>query len=357
MQAMKTGALIRAAVRMGAILGGADDERSLQLTDYAEAAGRAFQLADDILDVTASPEAMGKATGKDAGAGKQTLVARIGVDAARRRLGDLVHDAITALTPFGPEADGLRADRPLFRHARELSRWAIDNRPAPTASARPESCSHRRSSVIRPRSRASPYRPTASHLPTSDLLGSRCPSRYRGTCLRSTHRPSPALFAPTTMLRSLARSERVDAGHFACRASASQPSAARPARARATASRRSRHGMLLEVDDGPSPPAMACAGRTPSAWRRASSDCAEVVADACGRLVLRVAPAGRHAPPGGRARRRLMRPTPHVSATSSVSSCSQPARRIDVLDAELVAGIREGGDESKPSRPQHAWRL
>jgi farnesyl diphosphate synthase len=108
MQAMKTGALIRASVRMGAILGGADNDALGHLTAYAEAAGRAFQLADDLLDVTASAEAMGKATGKDAGAGKQTLVARIGVEAARRHLGTIVHDAITALTPFGPEADTLR---------------------------------------------------------------------------------------------------------------------------------------------------------------------------------------------------------------------------------------------------------
>jgi farnesyl diphosphate synthase len=108
MQAMKTGALIRAAVRMGAILGGADNDTLGHLTAYADAAGRAFQLADDLLDVTASPEAMGKATGKDAEAGKQTLVARIGVEQARRHLGTIVHDAITALTPFGPEADTLR---------------------------------------------------------------------------------------------------------------------------------------------------------------------------------------------------------------------------------------------------------
>jgi len=108
MQAMKTGALIRASVRMGAILGGADNDTLGHLTAYAEAAGRAFQVADDLLDVTASPEAMGKATGKDADRGKQTLVGRIGIEAARRHLGDMVHDAITALTPFGPEADGLR---------------------------------------------------------------------------------------------------------------------------------------------------------------------------------------------------------------------------------------------------------
>ena len=109
LQAMKTGALIRAAIRMGAILAGADRDTLGHLTAYAEAAGRAFQLADDLLDVTASTEAMGKATGKDAGRNKQTLVSVLGADAARRHLGDIVHDAITALTPFGPQADTLRA--------------------------------------------------------------------------------------------------------------------------------------------------------------------------------------------------------------------------------------------------------
>jgi farnesyl diphosphate synthase len=108
MQAMKTGALIRASVRMGAILAGADNEALGALTEYAEALGRAFQLADDLLDVTASSDTMGKATGKDRGSNKQTLVARVGIDAARRHLGDMVHDAITALTRFGPEADTLR---------------------------------------------------------------------------------------------------------------------------------------------------------------------------------------------------------------------------------------------------------
>ena len=114
MQAMKTGALIRAAVRMGGILGGADAEALAHLTDYAEAAGRAFQLADDILDVTASAATLGKATGKDAGRGKQTIVARIGVEAAQRQLGETIHDALTALLPFDERADGLRATARFF---------------------------------------------------------------------------------------------------------------------------------------------------------------------------------------------------------------------------------------------------
>ncbi|HHS83196.1 MAG TPA: polyprenyl synthetase family protein [Devosia sp.] len=114
MQAMKTGALIRAAVRMGAILGGANTQQLKALTLFGEEAGRAFQLADDILDVTASPEQMGKATGKDAARTKPTLVSRIGLAAARRNLGDTIHHALTALSMFGPEADGLRATARYF---------------------------------------------------------------------------------------------------------------------------------------------------------------------------------------------------------------------------------------------------
>ena len=109
MQKMKTGALIRAAVRLGALIGGAGPDAMTALTHYGEAAGRAFQLADDILDLTATPEQMGKATHKDTARNKPTLVARIGLDAAQRHLGDQIHHALSALSIFGPEADGLRA--------------------------------------------------------------------------------------------------------------------------------------------------------------------------------------------------------------------------------------------------------
>jgi len=114
MQAMKTGALIRASVRMGAVLGGASQTELLALTRFAEAAGRAFQLADDILDVTATTAVLGKATGKDAGQNKQTLVSRIGVAAAAEQLTRTVEEAIEALAPFGPEADTLRQTARFF---------------------------------------------------------------------------------------------------------------------------------------------------------------------------------------------------------------------------------------------------
>jgi farnesyl diphosphate synthase len=109
LQAMKTGALIAAAVDMGAILGHARPGQRLALASYSQALGAAFQVADDILDVEASTEALGKAAGKDADANKATLVAAIGLEAARAERDRLADDAMAALKPFGPEADMLRA--------------------------------------------------------------------------------------------------------------------------------------------------------------------------------------------------------------------------------------------------------
>ncbi len=108
LQAMKTGALMAASVEMGAILGRASRAQRTALAGYAQALGAAFQVADDILDVEASAEALGKATGKDAGANKATLVAAIGLEAAREERDRLVQDAVEALRRFGPEADMLR---------------------------------------------------------------------------------------------------------------------------------------------------------------------------------------------------------------------------------------------------------
>lgn len=114
MQQMKTGALIRASVRMGAMLGGANAAQLANLTAYAEATGWAFQLGDDILDETATPDQMGKATGKDSERGKSTLVARLGVEAAKQQLAETVSKALAALDGFGEEADGLRATAKYF---------------------------------------------------------------------------------------------------------------------------------------------------------------------------------------------------------------------------------------------------
>ncbi len=101
LQAMKTGALLAAAVDMGAVLGGAGPDARAALAAYGRAVGAAFQIADDILDLEGSAEAMGKAVGKDDGAGKATLVAALGRAAAGALLADLVRDAQAALIPFG----------------------------------------------------------------------------------------------------------------------------------------------------------------------------------------------------------------------------------------------------------------
>ncbi|WP_048645192.1 polyprenyl synthetase family protein [Nitratireductor soli] len=108
LQAMKTGALIRYACEAGAIIGGAGDADRERLGEFGAAIGLAFQLADDLLDLTASSETMGKATGKDAAAGKATLASLHGVDWARRQLRGLVAQAEDTLVPFAERAEGLR---------------------------------------------------------------------------------------------------------------------------------------------------------------------------------------------------------------------------------------------------------
>jgi farnesyl diphosphate synthase len=108
LQAMKTGALLHAAVMMGATHAGADAASCAALSLYAKAVGAAFQIADDILDVESSSEAMGKATAKDADAGKGTLVTLLGLGAAKAERDRLVKQAIAALAGFGSEADILR---------------------------------------------------------------------------------------------------------------------------------------------------------------------------------------------------------------------------------------------------------
>ena len=103
---MKTGALIRYACEAGAILGGASVEQRRALATYGERLGRAFQIADDLLDVEGEAATVGKATGKDAG--KATLVSIMGVSAAKAELAKLEADALAALHSFGARADILR---------------------------------------------------------------------------------------------------------------------------------------------------------------------------------------------------------------------------------------------------------
>jgi farnesyl diphosphate synthase len=108
LQAMKTGALIRFACEAGAIVGAAAPADRERLGEYGAAIGLAFQLADDLLDLTADAGQLGKATGKDAAAGKATLAGLHGEAWARRQLAGLIAQADAVLEPFGARAALLR---------------------------------------------------------------------------------------------------------------------------------------------------------------------------------------------------------------------------------------------------------
>ena len=116
LHSMKTGALIRAAVQLGARCGralSADEARALDA--YAAAAGLAFQVVDDVLDVEGSAATLGKTAGKDAAQHKATFVSLLGVDAAKARARSLRDEAHGALEPFGAVAVRLR----------ELADWIV----------------------------------------------------------------------------------------------------------------------------------------------------------------------------------------------------------------------------------------
>ncbi len=109
LHACKTGALIRCAVRCGALMGGANGTQLEALTRYGESIGLAFQIADDILDVVSTTEVLGKAVGSDEANRKSTYPALVGLEKARTLAEHAVAEAVDALDGFGPEADTFRA--------------------------------------------------------------------------------------------------------------------------------------------------------------------------------------------------------------------------------------------------------
>jgi farnesyl diphosphate synthase len=109
LQQLKTGALLSAAVEMGAILGRVPPEGRSHLRGYARDIGLAFQIVDDLLDHEGDEAAAGKALRKDAEAGKQTFVSLLGPDRARAQARMLVDQAIAHLGSHGEEAEMLRA--------------------------------------------------------------------------------------------------------------------------------------------------------------------------------------------------------------------------------------------------------
>ncbi|MBI5193282.1 MAG: polyprenyl synthetase family protein [Nitrospirae bacterium] len=105
---MKTGALIRVAVRAGGVAGGGTEDQLTALTTYAEKIGLAFQIADDILDVEGTPEETGKATGKDSRQNKNTYPALLGLEESKTLEHKLITEAVDALKGFDEKAEPLR---------------------------------------------------------------------------------------------------------------------------------------------------------------------------------------------------------------------------------------------------------
>ena len=107
MHRMKTGALLEASILLGGIVAGASSTTREGLTRYAGAIGLAFQVADDILDVTADTATLGKTAGKDALENKPTYVSTLGLEGSRNLLQELREEARAALLPLGPSAASL----------------------------------------------------------------------------------------------------------------------------------------------------------------------------------------------------------------------------------------------------------
>jgi geranylgeranyl diphosphate synthase type II len=104
----KTGALIEASVVAGGQCAGAGEDRLRALRHYGAALGLAFQIVDDILDVTGTTHELGKSAGKDERAGKATFPALLGLEASRARAHELADRALASLRDLGPAADSLR---------------------------------------------------------------------------------------------------------------------------------------------------------------------------------------------------------------------------------------------------------
>jgi geranylgeranyl diphosphate synthase type II len=104
----KTGALIRASVRIGALMAETSRSIFLSLTKYGENIGLAYQIIDDILDVVGSQKELGKSTGADASRGKNTYPSLFGLEASQKKAESLIHDSLGALKRLDHKADPLR---------------------------------------------------------------------------------------------------------------------------------------------------------------------------------------------------------------------------------------------------------
>lgn len=114
--AYKTGALIKASARIGALLAGASEENQAAISEYATELGLCFQIVDDLLNVTATTEELGKSAGSDAEQGKVTFVEVYGLDGAREEADATLRRALAALERVGGDTDGLQNLALFVRH-------------------------------------------------------------------------------------------------------------------------------------------------------------------------------------------------------------------------------------------------
>jgi geranylgeranyl diphosphate synthase type II len=105
----KTGALIRVSVVAGGVYGGADASDVARLDRFGRKAGLAFQIVDDVLDLTVDSEHLGKTAGKDAATEKATWPAVYGIEQSLRDAAQLIDEAFAALEPYGRQAEGLKS--------------------------------------------------------------------------------------------------------------------------------------------------------------------------------------------------------------------------------------------------------
>jgi geranylgeranyl diphosphate synthase type II len=118
MHRLKTGALIRAACRMGVIAAGGNEDALARADTYGDAVGLAFQIADDVLDVTGDASTLGKAVGADAAAGRFTFPAVLGLEESKQLAARKVAEAIDAVRPLEPQDGPLAA----------LARYSVERR-------------------------------------------------------------------------------------------------------------------------------------------------------------------------------------------------------------------------------------
>jgi geranylgeranyl diphosphate synthase type II len=105
----KTGALIRVSIVAGGVYAGAEAEDVRRLTEFGSKSGLAFQIVDDVLDMTQDSEHLGKTAGKDVASDKATWPAVFGIEASRKDASRFINEAFAALEPYGAAADGLKA--------------------------------------------------------------------------------------------------------------------------------------------------------------------------------------------------------------------------------------------------------